>query len=132
MAKSTVVTIRVGAIIAGGLAIICFAIFSIGHGTRMLRRTDTIETHFHRINGLQSGAPVSLSGVNIGGVESIDFPVDPHADFVIVKMWIVDADLPRVRSDSVAQIDTMGLLGDKYIEITGGNPQSPSLAGLSM
>lgn len=128
MARSTVVTIRVGAIIAGGLAIICFAIFSIGHGTRMLRRTDTIETHFHRINGLQSGAPVSLSGVNIGGVESIDFPVDPHADFVIVKMWIVDADLPRVRSDSVAQIDTMGLLGDKYIEITGGNPQSPSLA----
>ncbi|HXN87582.1 MAG TPA: hypothetical protein VN867_16025, partial [Candidatus Binataceae bacterium] len=26
------------------------------------------------------------------------------------------------------EIDTMGLLGDKYIEITGGNPQSPALA----
>jgi phospholipid/cholesterol/gamma-HCH transport system substrate-binding protein len=33
-----------------------------------------------------------------------------------------------VRADSVAQIDTMGLLGDKFIEIAGGNPQSPSLA----
>jgi phospholipid/cholesterol/gamma-HCH transport system substrate-binding protein len=128
VARSTVVTIRVGAIIAGGLAIICFGIFSIGHGTRMLLRTDTIETHFHRINGLQAGAPVSLSGVNIGAVESIRFPADPHADYVIVKMWIVDADLPRVRSDAVAQISTMGLLGDKYIEITGGNPQAPSLA----
>jgi phospholipid/cholesterol/gamma-HCH transport system substrate-binding protein len=94
----------------------------------MLRRTDTIETHFHRINGLQTGAPVALSGVNIGAVESISFPADPHADYVIVRMWIVDADLPRVRSDSVAQINTMGLLGDKYVEIAGGNPQSPSLA----
>src|ERR1700692_3669499 len=115
---------RVGAVIAGGLAIIGFAIFSIGHGARVLRRTDTIESHFHRIDGLQTGAPVSLSGVNIGAVASIRFPEDPHADYVIVKMWIVDADLARVRSDSVAQIDTMGLLGDKYVEITGGNPQS--------
>jgi phospholipid/cholesterol/gamma-HCH transport system substrate-binding protein len=128
VANSSVVTIRVGAIIAAGLAIICFAIFSIGHGTRMLKRTDVIETHFHRINGLQSGAPVSLAGVNIGAVQSIGFPDDPHADYVVVKLWIVDTDLPRVRSDSVAQIDTMGLLGDKYIEISGGNPQSPSLA----
>ena len=128
MATSSVTTLRVGALIAGGLAIICFGIFSIGHGTRMLRRTDTIEAHFHRINGLQAGAPVSLAGVNIGAVESIGFPDDPHADFVVVKMWIVEADLPRVRADSVAQIDTMGLLGDKYIEITGGNPNSASLA----
>ncbi len=128
VAKSTVVTVRVGALIAGGLVIICFGIFSIGHGTRMLGRTDTIETHFHRINGLQTGAPVSLSGVNIGAVEAIRFPDDPHADYVVVKMWIVDSDLARVRADSVAQINTMGLLGDKYVEITGGNPESPSLA----
>jgi phospholipid/cholesterol/gamma-HCH transport system substrate-binding protein len=128
VAKSTIVTIRVGALIAGGLAIICFAIFSIGHGTRMLQRTDTIETHFHRINGLQTGAPVALSGVNIGAVDSISFPADPHADYVVVRMWIVDTDLPRLRSDSVAQIATMGLLGDKYVEITGGNPRSASLA----
>jgi phospholipid/cholesterol/gamma-HCH transport system substrate-binding protein len=128
VARSSVVTIRVGALIAGGLAIIAFAIFSIGHGTRMLRRTDTIETHFHRINGLQTGAPVALSGVNIGAVASISFPADPHADYVIVRMWIVDADLSRVRSDSIAQINTMGLLGDKYVEITGGNSQSRSLA----
>ena len=40
----------------------------------------------------------------------------------------IDTALARVRSDSVAQIDTMGLLGDKYIEITGGSPQSASLA----
>jgi phospholipid/cholesterol/gamma-HCH transport system substrate-binding protein len=128
VARSSVVTLRVGTIIAAGLAIICFAIFSIGHGTRMFHRIDVIETHFHSINGLQAGAPVALAGVNIGAVDSIGFPDDPHADYVIVKMWITDADLSRVRSDATAEIDTMGLLGDKYIEITGGNPQSPALA----
>jgi phospholipid/cholesterol/gamma-HCH transport system substrate-binding protein len=128
VAKSNITTVRVGALIAGGLAIICFGIFSIGHGDRIMRLTDTVETHFHRINGLQTGAPVALAGVNIGAVQSIGFPEDPHADYVIVKMWIDKKDLPRVRSDAVAQIDTMGLLGDKYIEITGGNPNSASLA----
>jgi phospholipid/cholesterol/gamma-HCH transport system substrate-binding protein len=128
VAKSSVVTIRVGALIAGGLVIICFAIFSIGHGDRIFHHTDSLETHFHRINGLQTGAPVALLGVNIGAVNSITFPADPHADYVVVKLWIVDRDLPRVRSDSVAQISTMGLLGDKYIEISGGNPDSASLA----
>ncbi len=127
MASSSVVTTRVGALIAGGLAIVCFGIFSIGHGSRILHRSDAIETHFHRINGLQTGAPVSLSGVTIGAVGSISFPQDPHADYVRVKLWIIDKYLPRVRSDSVAQISTMGLLGDKYVEITGGNPQSGSL-----
>jgi phospholipid/cholesterol/gamma-HCH transport system substrate-binding protein len=117
----------VGALIAGGLAIICFGIFSIGHGARILRRTAALETHFHRINGLQTGAPVTLAGVNVGAVKSIGFPPDPHADYVVVKMWIVDKDRARVRADSVAQISTMGLLGDKYIELTGGTPDSPSI-----
>ena len=127
MARSSVVTIRVGAIIAGGLAIICFAIFSIGHGTRLFKRTDTIEAHFHRINGLQTGAPVALSGVNIGAVDAIGFPDDPHADYVIVRMWIIDADLSRIRVNANAEINTMGLLGDKYIEITGGDPNSAAI-----
>src|SRR5690242_2646290 len=121
------VTLRVGMVIAVALAIACFAIFSIGHGTRMFKRTDIIEAHFHRINGLQTGAPVELSGVNIGAIDSIGFPSDPHTDYVVVKMWIADAYMARVRVDAVAEINTMGLLGDKFIEITGGNPASAAL-----
>ncbi len=113
--------------IAGGLAIICFAIFSIGHGARLFKRTGMIEAHFHRINGLQTGAPVALSGVNIGAVESIGFPSDPHADYVIVKMWIADRYLSRIHSDAIAEINTMGLLGDKFIDISAGNPQAPAI-----
>jgi phospholipid/cholesterol/gamma-HCH transport system substrate-binding protein len=93
----------------------------------MFKRTDTIEAHFHRINGLQSGAPVALSGVNIGAIDSISFPDDPHADYVIVRMWIIDANLSRIRVNAIAEINTMGLLGDKFVEITGGDPNSPAI-----
>lgn len=113
--------------IAAALALACFTIFTMGHGARIFRRTDIIETHFHRINGLQPGAPVALSGVNIGAVESIRFPSDRRADYVIVRMWIADADLERVRSDAVAEINTMGLLGDKFVEIAGGSPDAPAI-----
>lgn len=114
-------------VIAAALAIAAFAIFSIGHGTRMFKRTDRIEAHFHRINGLQPGAPVMLSGVNIGAVDAIGFPPDPRSDFVIVRMWVVDSALERIRSDALAEINTMGLLGDKFIEIAGGDPHSPPI-----
>jgi phospholipid/cholesterol/gamma-HCH transport system substrate-binding protein len=127
VARSSIVTVRVGLVIAIAAGIACFAIFSIGHGTRLFKRTDAIEAHFHRINGLQAGAPVELSGVSIGAVDSISFPPDPHTDYVVVKMWIADTYLPRVRVDAVAEINTMGLLGDKFIEITGGNPASAPL-----
>ncbi len=128
MARSSLVAVRVGLVIAAALAIAAFAIFSIGHGARMFKRTDRIETRFHRINGLRAGAPVMLSGVNIGAVDSIGFPSDPRSDFVVVRMWVVDSALPRIRSDAIAEINTMGLLGDKFVEITGGNPASAPLA----
>lgn len=110
---------------AVAIAIVMFGIFSIGHGSRLFVRTEPIKAHFQRINGLQTGAPVTLSGVRIGAVESIHFPSDPYADYVVVAMWIERSARDRVRTDSVAQIRTVGLLGDKYIELTPGSPTSP-------
>lgn len=122
MAQSVYSRIRVGAVIAIGLGVLAFAIFSIGHGTRFLRRAQFVEAHFHRINGLQAGAPVTLAGVRIGAVDAIRFPEDPRADYVIVHMWILESAADRVRTDSVAQISSMGLLGDKFVELTPGSP----------
>ncbi len=111
--------------IAAGLGILAFAIFSIGHGRRFLTRAEFIEAHFHRINGLQAGAPVSLSGVRIGAVDSIKFPEDPRATYVVVRMWIQESAADRVHTDSLAQISSIGLLGDKFVELTQGHPGSP-------
>jgi len=116
--------LRVGLVIASGLALVAFAIITIGQGTRFLTRSESIEAHFRRINGLQAGAPVTLAGVQIGAVDSIYFPEDPNADYVVVRMWVERSAVERVRADSVAQINTMGLLGDKFVELSPGSPTS--------
>lgn len=116
---------RVGATIAAALVVLCFAIFQIGHGSRLFTRTETIQTHFDRINGLQTGAPVMLSGLRIGAVDAIEFPANPKSAYVVVKMWIEKSAAVRVHTDSAAQIDSMGLLGDKYVELSPGSPGAP-------
>lgn len=125
MPASSYSKVRVGVVLAIGLAILMFAIYSIGAGTRWLRETQTLHAHFHRTNGLQAGAPVALSGVTIGAVESISFPSDPRANYIDVRMWVDARPAQRITDDSVANIRTMGLLGDKYIEITPGTSHKP-------
>ncbi len=126
MAESRFTALRVGLVIAAAIVIAAVAIFSIGKGARFITGAEFFEAHFHHTNGLQTGAPVSLSGVNIGAVESIKFPPDRAADYVVVKLWVEGSAAPRVRADSEALIKTMGLLGDKYLELTPGTPGAPS------
>ncbi|MGA7870562.1 MAG: MlaD family protein [Candidatus Binatus sp.] len=125
MAESAYSRVRVGALIAAGLGLLCFAILTIGHGAQFFTRTEILQAHFGRINGLQTGAPVTLSGVRIGAVESIKFPPEPENGYVIVQMWIEQSAAERVRTDSIAQIHSMGLLGDKFVALTPGTPAAP-------
>jgi phospholipid/cholesterol/gamma-HCH transport system substrate-binding protein len=125
MADSNYSALRVGILIAVGLAIFAFAVLTFGHGTRFLSGGALFEAHFQRINGLQTGAPVMLRGVRVGAVEGIEFPGDPDADYVVVRLWIRNGVAMRVRADSQARIASLGLLGDKFVVLTGGTPGSP-------
>ncbi len=125
MAETGYARVRVGALIAAGLAILCFAILMIGHGAEIFTHTEILQAHFERINGLQTGAPVTLSGVRIGAVESIMFPPEPENSYVVVRIWIEQSAAERVRTDSIMQIHSMGLLGDKFVALTPGTASAP-------
>ena len=120
MANSIYARARVGALIAAGLGALAFAILTIGHGAQLFTRTEILQAHFERIEGLQTGAPVTLSGVRIGAVDSITFPPEPENGYVIVKIWVEQSAAERVRRDSIMQIHSMGLLGDKFVALTPG------------
>jgi phospholipid/cholesterol/gamma-HCH transport system substrate-binding protein len=125
VADSAYARVRVGALIAAGLGILCFAILTIGHGAQFFTRTEILQAHFERIEGLQTGAPVTLSGVRIGAVESIMFPPEPENGYVIVRIWVEQSAAERVRTDSLMQIHSMGLLGDKFVALTPGTAAAP-------
>ena len=72
---------------------------------------------FDNIAGLTPRAKVTMAGVNIGRVEAIQ--LDPNQQRALVAMRI-DGDVNFLTTDSSAAIQTSGLLGEKYIELTSG------------
>jgi phospholipid/cholesterol/gamma-HCH transport system substrate-binding protein len=76
-----------------------------------------VTARFDEISGLKEQAPVTMAGVTIGRVESIE--VDPEILDAIVTMRI-SSDFNRIPDDTDASILTAGLLGTKYIGLGPG------------
>jgi phospholipid/cholesterol/gamma-HCH transport system substrate-binding protein len=120
-------TVKVGLLVALALLILMVTIFSLGAEQRFWERKVQYEIHFTRTGGLQVGSLVSLNGVPIGSVAEMRFPSDPSLSYVQVLANVRSEVVNRIRDDTVASIRTFGLLGDRYIELSAGSPDSPIL-----
>ena len=80
-----------------------------------------IKSHFHFTGGVKKSSPVRLSGVDVGEVKAIRMVYGDDTQ-VEMDLW-VDEDT-KVRLDSHAYVTTLGLMGEKYIEIKAGTPSS--------
>lgn len=90
-------------------------------------RTVRLYADYDNIQGLTENAPVHLAGNHVGRVRSIYF-LGPGAEKAIRVEIDVDSRVrDRIRGDSVAAIQTIGLLGDKYVALSLGSPESPEL-----
>ncbi len=76
---------------------------------------------FEQIGGLKPGAPVSMSGVTIGRVESIGYDFDEYRARVTLR---IDRGFDRIPDDSDAGILTAGLLGGQYVGIGPGSSET--------
>lgn len=76
-----------------------------------------VSADFDNIGDLKVGAPVTMSGVNMGEVDSIRF--DSQSYKAVVGMRI-NPQYNRIPDDSFASINTQGLLGGKYIGLSPG------------
>ena len=119
--------LRVGALTVVAVAVLAVAIFTIGNRRQLFTRHTRYVTTFNNVTGLQVGAPVRLSGVDVGFVERIELPVEPERQRITVRFRLDDDYTERIRDDSRVSIRTIGLLGDKYLEIRGGSPTAPRL-----
>lgn len=111
---------RLGIFIFLGTVLLVLAIFLLGSKEKLFTSTIEIKTYFDQIEGLKSGAPVRLSGYDIGSVSSVSFANDASAK-VEVKMRIVNDLKHLIRIDSEASIETEGLVGKKIVAITPGS-----------
>ncbi|WP_337287401.1 MlaD family protein [Candidatus Methylomirabilis sp.] len=119
--------LRVGIFILGLIGLFIGFVLTIGSQSRIFERRYTLHAFFSNIEGLNVGAPIRLAGTSIGSVHDITFSKDLASKKIRVTMSL-DARLQdRVREDSIASIGTIGLVGDKVLELTVGSPDKPIL-----
>lgn len=80
-----------------------------------------VTARFQDVAGLKPRAPVTMAGVNIGRVETIEFDGDRLDALVTLR---IDARFDRIPDDSDASILTAGLLGSKYVGIGPGGSET--------
>jgi len=112
---------RVGLFVGGSLILFMAFVLVIGSQRRLFERRYTLRTSFADVQGLITGAPVRLAGVAVGTVTEIAFSGDPANPRLRVEMAVDQHFQDRVRADSVASIGTIGLVGDRILEITVGS-----------
>jgi len=83
-----------------------------------------VKAVFNVVAGVQQNAPVRLAGVEIGQVDNIQLSYGKGTK-VEVTLWLQQN--ARLKQDSKAYITALGLMGEKYIEVTSGSEEAPYL-----
>ena len=128
MKRSSFITwdqLRVGLVILAALGILTLAVYKLGQAANLFTKRYTLVAFLREANGLREGGTVTLAGQLAGTVKAIEFLKVDNDTTRNLKITIgVDQNLQdQIRSNSKAQIRTMGLLGDKIFDITPGTPQ---------
>lgn len=117
---------RVGIIVFASLILFAGMILVIGGKTGFFLARTHYTAHFPNSQGLTEGNQVRLAGVTVGSVRKIEVPKQTGQDLTI------HLDIERryqhlLKTDSRIEIKTIGLLGDKYLEVTPGSPEAADL-----
>ena len=114
---------RLGVFIVATLAILVAGIFIIGGKQYLFSSTYQLKTRFDNVVGLDAGGDVRVGGVHSGTVRSIVLPHKP-GEQVTVIMDMGKSTHEIIKQDSVATIETEGLLGNQFLAISFGSAGS--------
>ena len=109
--------VRIGIFTAAVVVVSIWFIISISN-YQIKRRNYKVTVDFNYVGGLNKGAPVRLSGVRIGEVNKV-FIADQHPRIILeIQKGI------KINKKAVIYINTIGVIGENYIEITLGLPDA--------
>lgn len=119
---------KAGIFVIVSLVFFGLSIFTMGRERQLFERQSEYWTTFKDVKGLAEGASVRLGGISIGRVSSIDFSREDDTA-IKVSLLVNDKYTSRIHKDSVITIETQGLLGDKFLNITTGFSKVATLPG---
>lgn len=116
--------VKAGIFITGGLLLLMTGILLLGGGESLFHSQYNVRARFDDVTGLSKGSTVRSGGIVVGRVTEIDY--DSDFKNVLVTMLVKESYKQRIRKDSKVQMNTQGVLGDKYLEIVEGTAETPA------
>jgi phospholipid/cholesterol/gamma-HCH transport system substrate-binding protein len=119
MRKSRTLNLGTGSFVLLGFAALFFLTTqTTSHGLAVFGPAHyQVTAKFDNVGDLKVGAPVSMSGVEVGRVTKIDFDSKEYKAVVLLRL---NERFNKIPTDSDASIYTQGLLGGKFIGLTAG------------
>jgi phospholipid/cholesterol/gamma-HCH transport system substrate-binding protein len=121
--------LRVVVIIIIAVVLLGFAMLALGRSANLFSRRYELIGFLSDANGLRPGGPVMVAGKLAGTIKTIEFlPLDADTGRNLVIRMSIDTKVrEQVRRDSKGSIRTLGLLGDKTVNIVPGSPSEVPL-----
>src|SRR5580698_10261781 len=119
---------RLGLFMLATLAILAVCVFLVGRQESEFGSNYRVRSEFDNVAGLNEGADVRVGGIRKGSVKSIQLPKHSN-EKVTVLMDLEKETQDIVKTDSLANIKSEGMLGDKYIEVSFGSMEAAKLHG---
>ncbi|HVG28050.1 MAG TPA: MlaD family protein [Acidobacteriaceae bacterium] len=123
--------LKVGLIVLGSLALLSTLLFLMtsASGIGLFKKRLEVTSFFDNASGLKVGAAVSLEGVTIGEVRKVEITTDPARKLTPVEviMKLSPKFQGSLHRDSVASLQTSGVLGDTVVDISSQAASGPPL-----
>lgn len=110
--------------IAGGVLLFIVIIYLIGGKQNMFTSSVKITTVFTDVKGLQEGANVRFTGIDVGAVNKLEILTDST---VLVEISLDRKVTKFIKKDSRATIASQGLMGNKLVIIMPGSADERSI-----
>ena len=104
--------IKTAILVLGGIALFIYG-FSFLKGNSIFKNSKTIHAVYDEVEGLMTGAKVSINGLSVGKISRIDFL--PNTTKILVTMEVRQK--LNISSESAAMLYETGLIGGKAISL---------------
>jgi phospholipid/cholesterol/gamma-HCH transport system substrate-binding protein len=119
--------LRVGITVIIASLVLALLLFLMSGTSGLFSHSITLVSFFDNTSGLRNGAPVRLSGVDIGNVVGIRIVPDKDKQLTPVEviMKVSTKYGFNLRKDSVTSLDTAGVLGETFMDIDSSQAVGP-------
>ena len=120
--------LRVGITVIVASLTLGFLLFLMSGTAGLFTPRIVLKSYFDNAEGLREGAPVRLSGVDIGNVTGIRIVPDKDKQLtpVEITMKVSTRYSYAMHRDSVTSLETAGVLGETYLDINSSQALGPS------